>query len=159
MFLICIQLRLLFFLKLWYFSFFFFFLIWRKVSQLAILIWLGNIFMSILDKGHPQYVENNLNKKVGSGLTNTKHIIRNSHEMKFNSIRSIRSNDLRWLNFEAAISKVCNCSWKFGSSPRKGKVDLCMTNGSKVLIHLTLLYFLLHYLQEYRRSPHLHENH
>jgi hypothetical protein len=41
------------------------------------------------------------------------------------------------LNFEAAISKFCK--------PRKGKVDLCMTNGSKVLIYLTLLYFVLHY--------------
>ena len=49
------------------------------------------------------------------------------------------------LNFEAATSKFCNCSWKLGSSPRKGKVNLCMTNGSKVLIYLTLLDFLLHY--------------
>ena len=48
------------------------------------------------------------------------------------------------LNFEAATSKFCNCSWKFGSSPRKGKVDLCMTNGSKVLIYLTLLYFIFY---------------
>ena len=38
-----------------------------------------------------------------------------------------------------------------GSSPQKGKVDLCMTNGSKVLIYLNLLYFLLHYLQEYSK--------
>ena len=30
-----------------------------------------------------------------------------------------------------------------GSSPRKGKVDLCMTNGPSVLIYLTLLYFIL----------------
>ena len=65
--------------------------------------------------------------------------------------RLLRSNDLRRLNFEAATSKFCNCSWKFGSSPQKGKVDLCMTNGSKVLIYLTLLYFLLHYLQEYSK--------
>ena len=42
------------------------------------------------------------------------------------------------------------CYWKFGSYPRKGKVDLCMTNSSKVMIYLTLLYFLLHYLQDYR---------
>ena len=56
-----------------------------------------------------------------------------------------------WWNFEAATSKVCNCSWKFGSSPRKGKVDLCMTNGLKVLIYWTLLYFLLQYLQEYSK--------
>ena len=48
-------------------SLFFLFLIWRKVSQLAILIWLGNIFMSILGEAHPQYVENNLNKKSGLG--------------------------------------------------------------------------------------------
>ena len=40
--------------------------------------------------------------------------------------------------------KFCNCSWKFGSLPRKGKVDLCTTNGSKVLIYLTLLYFIFH---------------
>ena len=40
---------------------------------------------------------------------------------------------------------------KFGFSPRKGKVDLCMTNGSKVLIYLTLLYCLLHYLHEYSK--------
>ena len=31
------------------------------------------------------------------------------------------------------------------------EVDLCMTNGSKLLIYLTLLYFLLHYLQEYMK--------
>ena len=36
-----------------------------------------------------------------------------------------------------------------GSSPLKGKVDLCTTNGSRVLIYLTLLHFLLHYLQGY----------
>ena len=56
------------------------------------------------------------------------------------------------LNFEAATSKFCNCSSKFGSSPRKGKTDVCMTNGSKVLIYLTLLYFLLHYLQVYSKK-------
>ena len=56
------------------------------------------------------------------------------------------------LNFEAATSKFCNHSWKFCFSPWKGKVDLCMTNGSKVLIYLTLLNFLLHYLlQEYSK--------
>ena len=42
-------------------------------------------------------------------------------------------------------------SWNFGSSPQNGKVDLCMTNCSKVLIYLTLLNFLLHYLQEYSK--------
>ena len=71
------------------------------------------------------------------------------HDIFLNSYlglsRSLRSND--W-NFEAATSKCCNRSWKFGSSPRKGKVNLYMTNGSQVLIYLTLLYFLLHYLQE-----------
>ena len=30
---------------------------------------------------------------------------------------------------------------KFGPSPRKGKADLCITNGSKVMIYLTLLNF------------------
>ena len=65
--------------------------------------------------------------------------------------RSLRSNDLRWLNFEAATSKFGNHSWTFGSSSQRGKVDLCMTNGSKVLIYLTLLNFLLHYLQVYSK--------
>ena len=40
---------------------------------------------------------------------------------------------------------------KFGFSPQNGKADLCTTNSSKVLIYLTLLYFLLHYLQEYSK--------
>ena len=40
---------------------------------------------------------------------------------------------------------------KIGFSPQNGKVDLCTTNGSKVLIYLTLLNFLLHYLQEYSK--------
>ena len=40
---------------------------------------------------------------------------------------------------------------KFAIVPRKGKVDLCMTNGPKVMIYLTLLYFLLQYLQEYSK--------
>ena len=55
--------------------------------------------------------------------------------------RSLRSNDLGWLNFEVVTSKVWHCFSKFGSSPQKGKVDLCTTNGSKVLIYLTLQYF------------------
>ena len=50
------------------------------------------------------------------------------------------------LNFEAATSKFCNCSSKFCSSPRKAKVDLCMTNGSNVLIYLTLISFFLYYI-------------
>ena len=62
-----------------------------------------------------------------------------------------RSNDNRPLNFEAATSKFGNHSWTFVSSPQRGKVDLCMTNGSKVLIYLTLLYFLLQYIQEYSK--------
>ena len=79
-----------------------------------------------------------------------------SHDISFSNSqlglsRSLRSNDLRWWNFEAATSKFCDCSWKLGSSPRKVKVDLCMTNCSKVLIYLTLLNFLLHYLQEYSK--------
>ena len=65
--------------------------------------------------------------------------------------RSLRSNDIWPLNFEAATSKFGNHSWTFGSSPQRGKVELCMTNDSKVLIYLTLLYFLLHYLQEYSK--------
>ena len=59
--------------------------------------------------------------------------------------RWLRSNDLSWWYFEAAISKVCNSSWKSGSSPQKVKVDLCMTNGSKVLIYLTLQYFKFYF--------------
>ena len=47
------------------------------------------------------------------------------------------------LNFEAATSKFCNNFWKFGCQPRKSKADLCMTNGSKVLIYLTLISFFL----------------
>ena len=65
--------------------------------------------------------------------------------------RSLRSNENRGWIFEAATSNFCNHSWNFGSSPRNGKVDLCTTNGSKVLIYLTLLNFLLHYLQEYSK--------
>ena len=53
----------------------------------------------------------------------------------------LRSNDPRCWISEAATSKFCNCSWKFGFSPRKGKVDLCMTNGSKVLIFFDFAIF------------------
>ena len=75
------------------------------------------------------------------------------------SLRLFKVVEVKWrsmLNFEAATSQFCNCSWKFGSWPQKGKVDLCMTNDSKILIYLTLLYFLLlyfllHYLQEYSK--------
>ena len=78
-----------------------------------------------------------------------------SHDIFFKfSLRPFEVVEVEWrsmLNFEAVTSKFCNCSSKFGSSPRKGKVDFCMTNGSKVLIYLTLLYFLLHYLQEYSK--------
>jgi hypothetical protein len=78
-----------------------------------------------------------------------------SHDIFFKfSLGPFEVVEVKWrsmLNFEAATSKFCNYSWKFGSSPRKGKVDLCMINGSKVLIYLTLLYFLLHYLQEYSK--------
>ncbi len=42
------------------------------------------------------------------------------------------------------IFRQKNFSKPFGSSPQKGKVDLCTTNGSKVMIYLTLLNFLLH---------------
>ena len=59
-------------------------------------------------------------------------------------LRSLRSNENRPQNFEAGTSKFGNHSWNFGSSPQNGKVDLCMTNGSKVLIYLTFLYFIFY---------------
>ena len=58
--------------------------------------------------------------------------------------RSLRSNENWGRIFEAATSKFCNHSWHFFSSPQNGKVDLCMTNGSKVLIYLTFLYFIFY---------------
>ena len=58
--------------------------------------------------------------------------------------RSLRSNENWPLNFEAATSKFGNHSWNFGSSPQNNKVDLCMTNGFKVLIYLTFLYFIFY---------------
>ena len=71
-----------------------------------------------------------------------------SHDFFFKfSVGPFEVVEVEWkkmLNFEAATSKFCNCSWKFGSSPQKGKVDLCMTNGFKVLIWLTLLYFIFY---------------
>ena len=78
-----------------------------------------------------------------------------SHDifLKF-SLRPFEVIEVEWrsmLNFDQIFSKIGNWVWKFGCQPRKGKVDLCMTNGSKVLIYLTLLYFLLHYLQVYSK--------
>ena len=71
-----------------------------------------------------------------------------SHDIFFLiSLRLFEVVEVEWwsmLNFEAATSKFCNCPWKFGSSPQKGKVDLCKTNGSKVLIYLTLLNFIFY---------------
>ena len=58
--------------------------------------------------------------------------------------RSLRSNENWGWFFEAATSNFCNHSWNFSSSPWNGKVDLCTTNGSKVLIYLTLLYFIFY---------------
>ena len=55
--------------------------------------------------------------------------------------------EVKWwsmFNFEAVTSKFCNCSWKFGFLSWKGKVDPCMTNSSKVLIYLTLLYSIFY---------------
>ena len=78
-----------------------------------------------------------------------------SHDIFFwFSLRSFEVVEVEWrsmLNFEAATSKFGDCSSKFSFSPRKSRVDLCMTNGSKLLIYLTLLNFLLHYLQEYSK--------
>ena len=58
--------------------------------------------------------------------------------------RFLRSNENQGWFFEAATSNLCNHSWNFSSSPRNGKVDLCKTNGSKVLIYLTFLYFIFY---------------
>ena len=78
-----------------------------------------------------------------------------SHDIFFKfSLWPFEVVEVEWrsmLNFEAATSKFGDCSSKFSFSPRKSKVDLCMTNGSKLLIYLTLLNFLLHYLQEYSK--------
>ena len=59
-------------------------------------------------------------------------------------LRSLRSNENRRCIFEAVTSNFCNHSWNFFSSPQNGKVDLCTTNGSKVLIYLTFLYFIFY---------------
>ena len=78
-----------------------------------------------------------------------------SHDIFFKfSLRPLEVVEVEWklrLNFEAVTSIVCNHSWNFSSSPRNGKVDLCTTNGSIVLIYLTLLNFILRYLQEYSK--------
>ena len=58
--------------------------------------------------------------------------------------RSLRSNENRGWIFKAATSNFCNHSWNFSTSPRNGKVDLCTTNGSIVLIYLTFLYFIFY---------------
>ena len=58
--------------------------------------------------------------------------------------RSLRSNENRGWILRLRPLKFCNHSWQFGSSPQKGKVYLCMTNGSKVLIHLTFLNFIFY---------------
>ena len=58
--------------------------------------------------------------------------------------RSLRSNENRGWILRLWPLKFCNHSWQFGSSPQKGKVDLCKTNGSKVLIYLTLLNFIFY---------------
>ena len=47
------------------------------------------------------------------------------------------------VNFEVTTSKFCNHFWKFGCQPNKGKADLGMINGSKVLIYLTLIFIFL----------------
>ena len=58
--------------------------------------------------------------------------------------RSLRSNENWGWFFEATTSNFCNHSWNFSFSPRNGKVDLSTTNGSKVLIYLTFLYFIFY---------------
>ena len=58
--------------------------------------------------------------------------------------RLLRSNENWGWFFEAATYNFCNHSWNFSSSARNGKVDLCTTNGSKVLIYLTFLYFIFY---------------
>jgi hypothetical protein len=58
--------------------------------------------------------------------------------------RRLRSNENRRWILRLRPLKNCNHSWKFDSSPRKGKVYICMTNGSKILIYLTLLNFIFY---------------
>ena len=84
----------------------------------------------------------------GKNGINPWHFFLNSH---LGLSRSLRSNENRGWFFEAATSNFCNHSWIFGSSPRNGKVDFCNTNGSKVLIYLTLISFFLHYVQEWKQ--------
>ena len=61
------------------------------------------------------------------------------------------------LNLEAVTSKFCKQFWNFGCQPRKCKINLCMTNGSKFLINLTLISFFLHYVvfeEQQKRQAH-----
>ena len=70
------------------------------------------------------------------------------------SLRPFEVIEVEWrlrLIFWGCNLQLLQSIWNFGSSPRNGKVDLCTTNGSIVLIYLTLLNFLLHYLQEYSK--------
>ena len=60
------------------------------------------------------------------------------------SLRPLKSNENQGWILRLWPLKFCNHSWQFGSSPQKGKIDLCMTNGSKVLIYLTLLNFIFY---------------
>ena len=46
------------------------------------------------------------------------------------------------LNFEIFTSKCFSWLWKDCFQPRKCKADLCKTNGSKIRIYLSLLFFL-----------------
>ena len=69
------------------------------------------------------------------------HFFLNSH---LGLSRSLRLYENRGWIFEAVTSNFCNHSWNFGSSPRNGKVDLSTTNGSKVMIYLTFLYFIFY---------------
>ena len=52
-----------------------------------------------------------------------------SHFLKF-SLEPFEVVEVEWwsmLNFQAVFLKFCNCSWKFGSSSQRGKLDLFMT--------------------------------
>ena len=64
------------------------------------------------------------------------------------SVRPFEVVEVEW----KSASKFWGCDLEFLKIiNQKGKVDLCTTNGSKVLIYLTLLNCLLHYLQEYSK--------
>ena len=67
------------------------------------------------------------------------------------SLRPFEVVEVEWksrLIFWGCNLQLLQSFLNFSSSPRNGKVDLCTTNGSIVLIYLTLINFLLHYLQE-----------